>query len=173
MISTLQELRHRPWKGPSTSREGEDNKARHRTGGRDGSDLPPLPLRKELITLFYFVLFTGGLPLQYLAFLGCLEAMVKGHVWWPLLIMGVLVIAVMIPVPRKYNDSIAVRKSSFVRAMIDYFDMELMMETKLDPSRKYLIAQYPRECMPSPPQAIPIICLAIICAGPRLRVAAG
>lgn len=76
---------------------------------------------------------------------------VLGHRVCPSILLGVWVGQGLISVKVLHQDPEGIKRSWLFREMANFFDVTLVMEQKLDTSKKYLFAQHPHGILPLAP----------------------
>ena len=76
---------------------------------------------------------------------------VLGHRVFPSILLGVWVGQALFPVKVLHQDPLGIKRSWLFREMVNFFDVTLVMEKKLDTSKLYLFAQHPHGILPLAP----------------------
>jgi hypothetical protein len=76
---------------------------------------------------------------------------VLGHRIFPSILLSVWVGQALFPVKVLHQDPLGIKRSWLFREMVTFFDLTLVMEKKLDTSKKYLFAQHPHGILPLAP----------------------
>jgi len=74
-----------------------------------------------------------------------------GHRVFPAALLAVWVIQALWPVKHLHQDPVGMKRSWLFREMARYFDMTLVMETALDTSKYFMLAQFPHGTIPIGP----------------------